>query len=392
MRYLVPTNFDNKLLENLKLYSSQITLYGKNSVDLIGGGRNSLFLPDPGIEKIFEHIKLARKMGFRFNYLMNASCLGNAENKTETRKELKSFLLQLGETGIDEITVSNTVMLSIIKEILPHVEINIGLAGNIDSLKKVGEFEKMGAKGLTLSVDLNRQFKKLKTIRKNSNSRITLLASLTCLPSCHSMISCMNSLSHSSSDGGNDDSMPVNLPLLNCFFRKLKTPWLILTAPFIRPEDVTHYEKIGIDELKFTDRYNSTDELTNKLNAYINGIYDGNLLDLLSFRLSKSEGSFRDRKLFIPKTKLKSIINMEKELKLSKTPEIIINNRDLDGFLSFFIENDIDCTWMDCDKCSWCKKIGENSIKYNIEQTEAAWKRFISFSKKYSSLNEENLG
>jgi len=389
MRYLVPTNFDNQLLENLSIYSDQITLYGKSPMDIIGGGRNSLFLPDPGMDKIIEHIKLAKKMGFRFNYLMNASCSANIENKNETRTALKDFIIKIGETGIDEITVSNTIVLSIIKEILPEIEINIGLAGNIDSLKKVIEFEKMGAKGLTLSVDLNRQFKKLKTIRKNSNSRITLLASLTCFPSCHSMISCMNSLSHSSSDGGNDDSKPVNLPLLNCFFRKLKTPWLILTAPFIRPEDVKHYEKLGIDELKFTDRYNTTEELTLKLNAYITGFYEGNLLDLLSFRLSKSEGSFRDRKLFIPKNKLKSIINLENDLKLSKTPEIVINNRDLDGFLSFFLENEIDCTWMDCEKCSWCRKFGGNSIKFNKEETESAWERFVSFSKKYSSLNED---
>jgi hypothetical protein len=145
----------------------------------------------------------------------------------------------------------------------------------------------------------------------------------------------------------------------------LNNPWKILTTPFIRPEDIHHYEKLGVSEIKLTDRFNSTETLIKKTKAYLDRSYDGNLLDLLSFYLLTKESSFKKRKLYIPKDKVLGIIDIEKRLKLSSTPELYIDNKKLDGFLDFFIKNNIDCTDRLCDKCNWCKNFSENSIKFN---------------------------
>jgi collagenase-like PrtC family protease len=389
MRLLIPTNFDDSLPLTLKEYSDQITFFGKAPTEIIGGGRSSLFLPHVEDEKIEEHIKLIKKLGFKFNYLMNATCIGNVENLKDLRSELRKRIEWIGQLEIDEITISNSTLISIIREILPHIRINTGFGINVDSLRKSKEFEKMGVDGLTLSVDLNRNFSKLKNIIDNSNLRIVLLATLTCFPSCHKLSSCMNSLSHTSNNeliGQND--IPINYPLLSCFFEKLNNPWKILTTPFIRPEDIHHYEKLGVSEIKLTDRFNSTETLIKKTKAYLDRSYDGNLLDLLSFYLLTKESSFKKRKLYIPKDKVLGIIDIEKRLKLSSTPELYIDNKKLDGFLDFFIKNNIDCTDRLCDKCNWCKNFSENSIKFNKDEIDNFYNNFVKFNKDYISLNK----
>jgi len=267
------------------------------------------------------------------------------------------------------------------------MEIKTGFGINVDSLKKCINFEKMGVTGVTLSVDLNRNFKKLKNIVKSSNLKLVLLGTLTCFNSCHKLNSCMNSLSHTSNLEENSD-IPINFPLLSCFYEKIREPWKILSTPFIRPEDVEYYEKIGIDEIKLTDRFNSTDTLVKKVEAYINGKYDGNLLDLLSFYLLVKDGSFKKRKLYIPKKMVSSILDIEKKLELSKSPSIYIDNEKLNGFLEFFKSNDIDCGNRVCKKCSWCIDYGKKSIKFHEKEIEEFYDRFLKFSKEFLSLRK----
>jgi collagenase-like PrtC family protease len=198
----------------------------------------------------------------------------------------------------------------------------------------------------------------------------------------------MASLSHSSSFSSESEDIPVNHPFVSCFFEKLSEPWRILTTPFIRPEDLCTYKELGVSEIKLTDRFSSTDELVNRVEAYLKETYDGNLLDLLSFYPVKKDGSFKKRKLYIPKDKIKSLVKIGNFLKLSEAPEIYIDNKKLDGFLEFFIKNRVDCSDMACENCKWCQKNAEKSISYDKNKLLKFCKNLEAFNEKYLSLED----
>jgi collagenase-like PrtC family protease len=59
-------------------------------------------------------------------------------------------------------------------------------------------------------------------------------------------------------------------------------PVELLKSPWIRPEDIPHYEAIGYDRFKITERFKRTPLLLENVRAYENRRYDGNLLDLFT--------------------------------------------------------------------------------------------------------------
>ncbi len=79
MRIKVPTTFTDDLLDALAPAAGRITLYGQRAGDPAGGGRPSLFLPDPSEAEFAAHLARAKALGFRFAYLMNAPCTGGVE-------------------------------------------------------------------------------------------------------------------------------------------------------------------------------------------------------------------------------------------------------------------------------------------------------------------------
>lgn len=386
MRWLIPTSFDDSLLDMLAPHAASITLYGKAPLDPIGGGRNAVFLPAPDDDTIRKHIRRARSAGFRFNYLLNAACTGGGENRSETRETLRQRLLWLNETGIDEVTVANSSVLTIVNKLLPGVWLNTGFATDADSFKKIQRLKAAGADAVTLSVDLNRDFPRLRKIISDSGLKVTLLATLTCLPACHRVNACMNSLAHASDQSGAQDDFSVTLPLYTCTHEKLAAPWKILSAPFIRPEDLHHYRELGVHEIKLTDRFNSTAEIAAKFQAYNQESYEGNLLDLLSFGLVKRNGSFRQGRRHLPREKIPGLLKIEELLKLSDFPEIFINNRALDGFLTPWLDETLNCRETDCSLCTHCQDYARRAITIQGD-VENTLLRFSEFERLFCSLD-----
>lgn len=386
MRWLVPTSFDDSLLESLAPQAGEITLYGKAPLDPVGGGRNAVFLPAPDNDSIRKHIRRARHTGFRFNYLLNAACTGGVENRQESRGELQKRLDWLTETGIDEVTVSNSSLLAIVRERLPGIRINIGFAADVDSFKKAQRFKAAGADGVTLSVDLNRDFPRLRRIIRDSGLEVTLLATLSCLPACHRVNACMNSLAHASDHSGAGDDLSVTLPLFTCTHEKLADPWKLLSAPFIRPEDLHHYRNLGVHEIKLTDRFNTSAEIAARFTAYHNESYEGNLLDLLSYGLVKRRGAYLEGRRHLPRAKIPGLLAVEQRLQLSRFPEIIIDNRALDGFLDPWLDETLDCRETDCERCAHCRDFAARAITIQGDR-EAALQRFHDFQQEFCGLD-----
>lgn len=112
-----------------------------------------------------------------------------------------------------------------------------------------------------------------------------------------------------------------------CVRRLLSDPGSMLASPFIRPEDTHRYEHVA-DGIKLCGRNRGTTFLKRVVSAYIEGRYDGNILDLMD-----AMGDLNDR--------------------------VNIPNQDLPGE---FHQRVTACDKL-CATCGWCATVMERIAK-----------------------------
>lgn len=117
MKLSVATNFDDKLIEELKKYPVY-EVYGKLQEDYIGGGRPSNTLKSVDKTRLEEHVKKVRDSNIKFNYLLNGACLANKEQDVEWQKNVREFLDYLKEIGVKCINGNKSIFITNNKEIL----------------------------------------------------------------------------------------------------------------------------------------------------------------------------------------------------------------------------------------------------------------------------------
>jgi len=66
-----------------------------------------------------------------------------------------------------------------------------------------------------------------------------------------------------------------------CISIRVRDPAQIIRSPWIRPEDMKEYEAIGIEDFKISGRANAVNWIINCMDAYSQGTFKGNLLEVL---------------------------------------------------------------------------------------------------------------
>jgi len=348
MRIFMPTKFTMELAEELAEYSGRITFYGQSARDFLGGGRPSLFLPDPSRDELKEYISRVKSMGYRFSYLVNTSCTGGVETTKEGNRKLRELFEWVGESGADEVTLAIPFLAEMCKKIVPNIKINCGLYARITDVTTAVKWKELGAEKLTLFLNLNRDFKLLKRIKEVTGCEIELVATLSCIFGCIHSPFCSSLISHSSMkrEGGS-----VVYTVHNCYGEKLKDRVELIKSRWIRPEDLPYYREVGVDVIKITERYDDTETLVKKARAYLEESYDGNFFELLSLHPKKPVKFGNDGiKRYLFKRGLLEQKRVNDYLKF--TADIFLDNRVLDGFIDFFREGR--CDPSDCERCGYC--------------------------------------
>jgi len=390
IKFSVPTNWRDDLFDVLnKEYVDE--LYGKLDRDIIGGGRPSFMLPRVSKSRFVRHVKEAHKQGVAFNYLLNATCIGNRELTVWGQRKLNKLLDWLTKNDVDAVTVSIPYLLEFIKHNYSNLKVYVSTMAGINSLQTAKYWESLGADRITLSVTsrLSRDFSLLRKIRKNIKCELQLIANLTCLRECpfwtyHSVIYSHASQSHHRSRG-----FLIDYCFLRCNYIKIRSPVEFIRSAWIRPEDLHYYEDVGIDRIKFANRNMSTESIAKLVTSYTKRRYEGNLLDLFSdkskYHYVRKYGSDILNKLkyfFRPLS-----INIFKLLNMRDLLDdwgIYIDNRALDGFLEHFIQED--CGLELCQKCNYCQRVAERAIKFDNA------KRLKLMDKYRHHLNNLNSG
>jgi len=131
MELTVPTNWDDQLITRVKDAPVK-EFFGKLPSDYFGGGRPSLYIPSVRKKVVGRHIDLIHRHGRTFNYLLNASCLDNAEFTRKGRARMHAFLDWLVGNGIDGVTVSVPFLVHWIKRHYPKLRIRVSIIADIE--------------------------------------------------------------------------------------------------------------------------------------------------------------------------------------------------------------------------------------------------------------------
>jgi collagenase-like PrtC family protease len=261
----------------------------------------------------------------------------------ETHEKLIAELQQIQDIGCDGVVLTIPYLMEIVKEQFPKLKIRVSTTAKVNSVNKARYFEALGASAITPDVMINRNFKVLEKMVKATKCEINLLMTDGCLYECpyrqyHYAICGHASQTYSS-------RAYQDYPVIACSMAKLADPAEIMRCRWVRPEDIPHYEAIGISSFKIGGRRLTTDRLLLSIKAYSEKRYDGNLADII-------EGF-----AFIADGVMEQNPNSD-----AIKPHLRIDNTKLDGFIDFFKKQDCEAN---CSECKYCEQWAKKAITMN---------------------------
>ncbi|MBY8989620.1 MAG: U32 family peptidase [Candidatus Lokiarchaeota archaeon] len=341
-------------------------VYGVSDHTIVGGGRPSFLLQQISEEDIADYIRKVHDKDMEFSYLLNAPCMNNMEYDPHYHKELLKYLQWISDIGADSVTVSIPFLIQLIKEQFPKLKIRVSTIAHVNSVNRAMFYENLGADEITLGVMINRDFKTLEQIKKAVKCKIIVLLTDGCLYQCPFRQYHYNTLGHASQTHQQFERNYIDTCILNCSIIKFSDPTEVIKARWVRPEDLSHYEAIGIDNFKIAGRRMSTQWIARSVKAFSSRKYDGNLIDIIQ-GFSMSFGGLEQKD---PNVKLTETIGEESKSKL------IIDNTKLDGFIDFFKKQN--CLAM-CNECNYCEEWAKKAVKLNSEESQ----RYVVSLKEY---------
>ncbi|MDD5306900.1 MAG: U32 family peptidase [Deltaproteobacteria bacterium] len=379
MKLSVACNFDDALLDGLAPYPVY-EIYGKLTADYFGGGRPSFYLPEVNRRVVKRYAGKAHERGIGFNYLLNASSMGNTEFSKAGQRHLEGMLEWLDDAGVDSVTVANVYFLRLVKRRYPRLKVRVSSHRFTDTPRKIRFWVDNGADYIVVSeVNIHREFAVLEAMRKAAgDTELQLIVNNWCRTDC--AIAGNHAVALSAASQSGNKGFPLDYCSVVCNELRLREPVNYLRANWIRPEDLHIYEALGYENFKIVERNTPTRILLDRVKAYAARRYDGNLLDLVQNYAYPEEkmgeqakdaySGRRMRKYFFKPHKV-NLLKFDKIVRFGKTASVLyplrgknpvqIDNRSLDGFIDHFLNQS--CQALDCEECRYCHEWAARTVK-----------------------------
>lgn len=338
MQYAVGYQYLNggfyKIIEDYKEHIAEVYFSWLDS----GSGRVSAtndkgYIDWHAQDQLISDLKKIKALGIKLDLLFNASCYGGHALSEYLANNICSIIDYLVSVNcaIDIITTTSPFIASIVKNQYKDIEVRASVnmkAGSIKAMQYISDY----FDSFYIQRDYNRDFniiKQLKNWADKHNKGLYLLANSGCMRDCSGQMFHDNAVSHST-----QISKMKNLRFSsNICYEYLKNPkhWVsVLQNTWIRPEDISHYEKY-FNVVKLATR---THELPGMvISSYIRQSYYGNLLDLF-----------------------------EPGFGWIFAPYVIDNSR----FPKDWFETITNCD-KNCNKCNYCNLVLEQVLVKNME-------------------------
>ncbi len=359
MKLRVGANWEIAFLDAVK-GTSVDAVFGKLPFDIVGGARPGFLLPQIKRKDVETYIKACHDRGLEFSYLLNAHCLGNLQYSKKGYGQLIELLEWIDQARADAVTIGIPYLVDLVRKRFPHLKIKISTTARVNTVRKALQYEDMGVEEIIIDEHINREFKTLEAIRKAVKCNLELIVNNICLWQCPYNFEHVNHDGHASREGEEDQYCYLQYPGYLCLYRKLTDPVELLKSPWIRPEDISHYEAIGYDCFKITERFKRTPLLLENGRAY-------------------------DLKYFIQPehVNIMKISELEKVFDLEVRELIQLDNKKLDGFIEHFKERD--CNQISCSSCRYCETFFEKVAVVKTEEVAQAAQKVRNFSEKLLS-------
>ncbi|MBO5318326.1 MAG: hypothetical protein J6B01_00780 [Ruminococcus sp.] len=288
-------NFDYKLFDFVDQYDKKhaiTSFFGKLKHDGLPGGRTASTIPDFTLDQFADYVKECTKRDITFNYLINPLSMDQNELDPVVGKEIRTFIHTMYDMGIRAFTLNSPILIKYIKREFKDVFVTLGLYAYPTTIQHIEYWRNWGVDEITLDHSFNRRFdllRQLLTQYKDTDLHLRVIANNLCLRECPFR------LAHGCFVGHSDpEKFSMDYSLINCAYKKITDPAAILTAEFIRPEDVHYYRELAEEtgnknfSIKLIDRTRTTDFLHNVIKSYMEESYDGNLLDIVNWPQAKT--------------------------------------------------------------------------------------------------------
>ena len=421
-------NFDYKLFDFIDQYDKKhaiTSFFGKLKHDGLPGGRTASIIPDFTMDQLADYVKECQKRDITFNYLINPLSMDQNELDPVMGKKIRTFIHTMYDMGIKAFTLNSPILIKYVKREFKDAFVTLGLYAYPTTIQHIEYWRNWGVDEITLDHGFNRRFdllRQLLTQYKDTDLHLRVIANNLCLRECPFR------LAHGCFVGHSDpDKYSMDYSLINCAYKKVTHPAAILTAEFIRPEDVHYYRELAEEtgnkhfSIKLIDRTRTTDFLHNVVKGYMEESYNGNLLDIVNWPRAKTIVTRPDQAGAedapagapagapvgaggppagmpaggpppgVPAMRWMEYLKPEAMMNYGRTmhlPKLFVDNKKLDGFVEHFINinncatslcvNDIledgETAPNACAHCStWAKKV----ISYD-EAEVAQWKELCA--------------
>lgn len=330
-------------------------VYGSRSESSALSARPKFRIPDVNRSDFRNHIQKLWDAGVSFDYTLNTSSLGTKQDIIEHEQKIKEYIRFLLDCGVSTITVTLPIMASFVRDVSCSVNLELSTIAGIETVTQVKIWkDEFDINKICCNLSKNRDFPFLRALSGycyEQNIELILIANEFCgngvynaSTRSYSATGCIfrdHCYALHSLDYSKTDILPNDYPMGYCIgSRSDASIWLKMN--FIRPEDLPIYNKIGVSHFKLTGRTGTTTFIRRVANAYIQGMYDGNLLDLwkhLETISDESDGIF--------------------------TPTHIIPNSCLNGFINYWANStNHNCANELCGiTCKYCDNYYEQCIR-----------------------------
>ena len=363
--FTVPSDFKKESVKefiemNNNLEVKATEFYGSIRSSKIGSGRKFIELQNIEIEQLKEYVDYCNQNNLKFNYTLNVSCNSDNEFTYEGKRELIEEIRKLVDIGIKDFTIVLPSIISIFQEEFPEVDITLSIIAGVDSISKMKYycgFENI--KNIYIHEKIYRQPQLMREVIKvahSYNKKVGVIVNSICLSDCPFRDFHYNYVSHASKE--KNCVIPEYYGTL-CALEKIKDKRNVLSASWIRPDDLKYYIELGVDRFKISGRemFANNADMHKVVKIYNSGEFKGNLLDL-----------------FMCFTKCPYSEMFE-----------IQNNNIIDKYIKAILNGDIKCHENGCNNCNNCKE-AIKEVKLKEEYKEKWMKVYSERLEKFKNL------
>ncbi len=228
--------------------------------------------------EIDSYVDKARKNNIAIRYTLNASCIGSLQDfKAMWDNKLKENIRELHATGIREWTITSALLIELMSEMFPNDFLEVSTIVEVSTPEDATRWQDLGAKGINISTNINRDFDTIKAIVK-IGPKISILANEACLFRCPWRRDCYNLSSHNSE---RSEELFDYYPFRYCNKARMGELVEWLKARMLLPQWLKPYQvMLGVDNFKIAFRTHPYERAVPILELYMKQMHEGNYLDL----------------------------------------------------------------------------------------------------------------